>query len=176
MDQARLLLDEADAYRRGGAYTFDHEYEPFGEGWRYRCHAIEKEPPPRHWPLIAGDAIQNMRAALDHAVWAAWKTENEGDGRHTQLVIVDSADGYQVTDWDHATGKLLGSGRTQISSFIARPEGEVEQRHVEPMFEYEVRLERLPVDTLRGIAHDVFRAVTECETGERPSPFAEYPL
>jgi hypothetical protein len=104
--------------------------------------------------------------------------------KHRTLGIVASAiefegigvTGIKVTDWDHATGKLLGPGRTQISSFIARLEGDFEQRHVEPMFEYEVRLERLPVDTLRGIAHDVFRAVTECETGERPSLFAHYPL
>ncbi len=26
--------------------------------------------PPEHWSLLIGDAIQNMRAALDHATWA----------------------------------------------------------------------------------------------------------
>ncbi len=25
---------------------------------------------PAHWPLMAGDAIQNMRTALDHVIWA----------------------------------------------------------------------------------------------------------
>lgn len=25
--------------------------------------------PPQHWALVAGDSIQNLRAALDHAVW-----------------------------------------------------------------------------------------------------------
>jgi hypothetical protein len=25
---------------------------------------------PAHWPLMAGDAIQNMRTALDHLIWA----------------------------------------------------------------------------------------------------------
>jgi hypothetical protein len=244
-EQAKLLLSEAVAYRDSHAYTFDHEKETLDKGWRYRCYATEKEPPPLSWPLVAGDAIQNMRAALDHAVWAAWQSENEGDGRHTQFVIADSPEnfgtesrrrlegvpayvrdvverwqpynrwpqdpsaemlvalrelsntdkhrtlsviatavdfegigvsGLKITDWDHATGKLLGPGRTEVSSFVAQPEGGLEPQHVEPTFQYEVRFERWSVDYLKGIAHDVFRVVTECETGEPPPLFAQYPV
>jgi hypothetical protein len=28
------------------------------------------EDPPRHWPLVLGDAIHSLRGALDHAMWA----------------------------------------------------------------------------------------------------------
>jgi hypothetical protein len=34
----------------------------------YTVTAIES--PPERWALVAGDAIQNARAALDHAIWA----------------------------------------------------------------------------------------------------------
>jgi hypothetical protein len=37
-----------------------------------RCeYTVSKlEEPPESWPHVAGDAIQNTRAALDHAIWA----------------------------------------------------------------------------------------------------------
>ena len=37
----------------------------------YRCYATESEAPDPDWPLLAGDVIQSLRAALDHLVWAA---------------------------------------------------------------------------------------------------------
>jgi hypothetical protein len=37
---------------------------------RFAWFVAEMTNPPKHWALAAGDAIQNIRAALDHAVWA----------------------------------------------------------------------------------------------------------
>jgi len=37
----------------------------------YKITAIENARPKEDWPLLAGEAIQNLRAALDHAVYAA---------------------------------------------------------------------------------------------------------
>lgn len=37
----------------------------------YRCYGIEHEPVPDHWALLAGEAVQALRAALDHAIYAA---------------------------------------------------------------------------------------------------------
>jgi hypothetical protein len=37
----------------------------------YTCFAVEKQAPPDHWPLLLGDAIHNLRASLEHAVYAA---------------------------------------------------------------------------------------------------------
>jgi hypothetical protein len=37
---------------------------------RFSWFVEEMTNPPRQWALAAGDAIQNIRAALDHAVWA----------------------------------------------------------------------------------------------------------
>jgi hypothetical protein len=51
-----------------------------------------RTPIPDHWSLLAGEAIQNLRAALDHSVWRAWRDvkENTGNGDHTQFPICDS--------------------------------------------------------------------------------------
>lgn len=48
----------------------------------YRCLAVEREPPPDDWPLLAGEAIQNLRAALDHMVYAV-----SGEKSGTQFPI-----------------------------------------------------------------------------------------
>jgi hypothetical protein len=37
----------------------------------YACFAVERTAPPDGWSLALGDAIHNLRASLDHAVWAA---------------------------------------------------------------------------------------------------------
>jgi hypothetical protein len=37
---------------------------------RFSWFVEEMTNPPRHWALVAGDAIQNIRAALDHAIWS----------------------------------------------------------------------------------------------------------
>ena len=39
----------------------------------YRCIAVERESPPDEWPLLAGEAIHNLRASLDHIVFASAK-------------------------------------------------------------------------------------------------------
>jgi hypothetical protein len=41
----------------------------------YRCFVTEQLSPPDHWPLLAGEAIHNLRGALDHAVSAAAPAE-----------------------------------------------------------------------------------------------------
>jgi hypothetical protein len=88
VEGVKRLQAEADAYRGRQAYTFDIERETRSPNEvQFRCFATEVEAPPGHWPLVAGDAIQNIRSALDHCIWAAWKSANPnaGDGDHTQF-------------------------------------------------------------------------------------------
>jgi len=52
---------------RGGTHTFVQETWPMADGeWEViRCLDVVRSPPLR-WGLIAGDAMHNVRAALDH--------------------------------------------------------------------------------------------------------------
>lgn len=72
VEQVRRLSAEADAFERRDAYQFRTEIESRSSRQiTYRCFAVEREAPPEDWPLLAGEAIQNLRASLDHIVYAA---------------------------------------------------------------------------------------------------------
>jgi hypothetical protein len=77
---------------------------------------------------------------------------------------------------DYGTHKELGEGRQQISTFVIRAQGGVEDATVEPHFSYEVRIEGHPISVLKGIGHEVFRVMAESETGGNLSPSAPFPL
>jgi len=102
VEHVRTLQTEAEAFVDDGAYTFDTKYERrSAEELFCRCFSIQHTSPPDHWPLLAGEAIQNLRSALDHAIWTAWRSvdENTGDGDHTQFVICDSATDFKDARW-----------------------------------------------------------------------------
>jgi hypothetical protein len=72
VEQVRQLLAEADAFEKRDAYVFRADVESRStHEITYRCFAVEREAPPDEWPLLAGEAIQNLRSALDHMVYAA---------------------------------------------------------------------------------------------------------
>jgi hypothetical protein len=88
------LLGELRQFKDADAYTFTLAIErPQGDQLDHKTHcrilAEERQRPPEHWPLLAGEAIQALRAALDHAVWASWKSvpANQADGAHTMFPI-----------------------------------------------------------------------------------------
>jgi hypothetical protein len=78
-------------------------------------------------------------------------------------------DGVKLTWVDPATNKRLGPGKAEISTFTARSEGEIEAVTVEPMFSYEARIEKWPVDTLAWIGNHVYRVMAEIDRGEKLS-------
>lgn len=81
IEQVQTLRREASAFEDRDAYVFRAEEQSRStEEIRYRCYATEREAPPDHWPLLAGEAIQNLRSALDHAVWAASKRRGRNTG------------------------------------------------------------------------------------------------
>lgn len=47
-----------------------HNLKGTQEPVRFRYTVAKIAPIPEHWGLVVGDAVQNLRAALDHAVWA----------------------------------------------------------------------------------------------------------
>jgi|SRR6478672_1124047 len=236
------LRKEVKAYEEAGAYVFSDErtFRSSNEA-EYRCFATQEKGMPSHWPLLAGEAIQNLRSALDHLVYEKSggkrstqfpifteqsNFEDKAPGRlkgvpddvkakieevqpframpdaavhdplaqlssfsnldkHRVLATIVSAvtregvgipDGVKLTWVDPATNKRLGSGRTQISTFTALSEGEIEAVTVEPMFSYEVRIEMSSVGTLAWIGNHVYRVMAEIDTGEPLSMFAPYPL
>jgi len=51
-----------------GAYTLVDKRDP-ETGYNILCAKVE-EPPEPEWPLLLGDAVHNLRAALDHVAYA----------------------------------------------------------------------------------------------------------
>ena len=71
VEQVRRLCSEIEDYERASAYEFGLEVEArTPRSITYRCVATEREPPSDEWPLLAGEAIQNLRSSLDHVIWA----------------------------------------------------------------------------------------------------------
>jgi len=77
------LSREALTFQHSNAYTPRVEREVRSpHEVKYGVFASERQGASPDWPLMAGEAIQSLRAALDHAVYTAAK----GKGR-TQFPI-----------------------------------------------------------------------------------------
>jgi hypothetical protein len=96
VEQVRDLLAQADAFEQRNAYVFRAEVESrSAQHVTYRCFAVEQEAPPDEWSLLAGEAIQNLRASLDHLVWPAHG--NYGDYDHKQVAgMIQSVGDFMV--------------------------------------------------------------------------------
>ena len=73
-EELRLsLVPEIEDYATGGNRIHLDRIDNLGkvhEPIRVEYKVRKVDPPPDWWALVAGDVIQNARAALDHAVWA----------------------------------------------------------------------------------------------------------
>jgi hypothetical protein len=84
VEHVKTLRAEIEAYENGLAYRFEWDTDRRSATQiEYRCFAVEGEWMPDHWPLLAGEAIQNLRSSLDHFVFAA-----SGCQDHTQFPIL----------------------------------------------------------------------------------------
>ena len=57
---------------------------------RFSWYVEAMTNPPQHWALVAGDAIQNIRAALDHAIWSIVvkeKSSSFAEANHTKIAF-----------------------------------------------------------------------------------------
>jgi hypothetical protein len=83
IEHVKALRTEIEAYEERLAYGFEWDTDRRSATQiEYRCFAVERERMPDHWPLLAGEAIQNLRSSLDHFVFAASGCED-----HTQFPI-----------------------------------------------------------------------------------------
>jgi hypothetical protein len=80
-EHLEVLSDELAAFRAGELYRVVHEEEAEGSEHVFRAQVI-KEPPP-HLSAIIGDALQNMRSALEHLAWGLTPL---GHPRHLRAV------------------------------------------------------------------------------------------
>jgi hypothetical protein len=242
VEQVGRLLKETEAFESRDAYVFRVEIESRSTNEiRYRALAAELEAPPDEWPLLAGEAIQNLRSALDHVVYAAsggrsgtqfpiftearkfqarasqilpgvpgsvvatieraqpYQTNPNAPDRamleqlrvlsnldkHRTLTTLASAvmregvgtpEGVSITWQQYGTNRPLGSGETHVSTFTASSQAALDEGDVQPIFGYEVQIEGRAVNLLKGIVHQVYRVLVECETGKPLSPVARYPL
>jgi hypothetical protein len=64
------LREKGEAFLATEPWAWDMEAEEFSDGTReYRISASVDDYPPIELGLIAGDVVQNLRAALDQLVW-----------------------------------------------------------------------------------------------------------
>ena len=68
-----VLSNELAAFTAGEPYRVIHE--PNADLSEHIFYAKVLKEPPQFWSVIVGDALQNMRSALDHLVWGLWPAE-----------------------------------------------------------------------------------------------------
>jgi hypothetical protein len=72
LEQVRTLCEDVRAFEESQAYELRTERKLVApDDVRVSCFAVEREAPRDHWPLLLGEAIHNLRASLDHAIYAA---------------------------------------------------------------------------------------------------------
>jgi hypothetical protein len=78
IEHVETLRDEAWTFESANAYVPHIERNiRTPQEIEYQVTATENLRPPEHWPVLAGEAIQNLRSALDHAVYPLVK-KNRG--------------------------------------------------------------------------------------------------
>ena len=104
------------------------ETEPFEmraeldvERRRYSVLLDVRKQPPLRWATIAGDFVQNTRAALDHLVWALVLLNGEEPSRRNQFPILDQppATAKQHRHWAQALAGTDDTAKNLIE--LAQP-------------------------------------------------------
>jgi hypothetical protein len=117
--------------------------------------------------MLEGLRVPSNRDKHRTLATIASAVQHEGVGTRADVEI----------EWEkYGTGQPLGSGETHVSTFVARSKAGLSPADVEPFLAYEVWIEGRPLDVLKGIVHEVYPVLVECETGKPLSPFEQYPL
>lgn len=90
--------DESESFLQSDPHTVTHETNRNKTEHVFRFHVVRE--PPLDLSLVAGDAIQNSRAALDHMVFALAHHESpvpltDDEARRLQFPICDSPTAFQ---------------------------------------------------------------------------------
>lgn len=94
-------------------FTLGRETDP--ETGYYHFNVTNVQTPPREVGLIAGDAIHNLRSALDHLACYLVLANGNRPSRQTCFPIFDSAAKYQAMD----TKKVRGMSQDAIDAIDA---------------------------------------------------------
>lgn len=105
-------------WERKAEPVFDTSISPDRLSWRVQITLTTWPPPLEHWALMAGDAVHNMRSALDALVWENTNTESLSPGQR-QKVAFPIAD--TVEKWEQAKNRLRG-----VNSDVLKRIGEVQ--------------------------------------------------
>jgi hypothetical protein len=84
------------AFLDTGAYEVGSEKHPYRGNPIYKV--IRADDPPASLSLIAGDAIHNLRSALDHLAWQLVLANGRAPTRRTAFPIYESAERYMTKD------------------------------------------------------------------------------
>jgi hypothetical protein len=85
---------EIRCFKKRDPYGFSIHNEADTGDRVYR--AIVRENPPLRWSTIAGDAVHNLRSALDLLVWQLVLANQRTPGNHTMFPIARSANDYET--------------------------------------------------------------------------------
>jgi hypothetical protein len=95
VEHANRVCGDATAFENGKAYVLDTKKQVRSrEEVLYECFAVERTRMPEDWPLVLGDAIQNIRSSLDHAIWDI--TPKRTRSRRTAFPIFTDRCEFQV--------------------------------------------------------------------------------
>lgn len=107
-EHASMLENEIRAWRKPDPYEIKHEISNDLRIHRFILQ-VSKQPDLERWSLILGDAIHNLRSALDHLVYAVAISESSQDpppGDDTlAFPICDTPENF------HGMGKSKGAKR-----------------------------------------------------------------
>jgi hypothetical protein len=88
------LRERAEAFLATEPYEWSMEAEEFTDGTReYRISASVDDYPPIELGVLAGDVVQNLRAALDQLIWAY--SARDKRNRRTAFPICLTAEEYR---------------------------------------------------------------------------------
>jgi len=113
-NHVQTLRDETDDFlaQKPPPWGYRIETQPeTGKCVRYIVKAVIEEPPQPHWALIVGDAIHNLRSALDHLAWEL--TRKRARGRYTAFPIYDDECEFVVL-----AKRMLGGFRPEHRAFV----------------------------------------------------------
>lgn len=88
------MIPGGDRYENSRAYEFPTTMHTVSHRvTRMECFARQRVAPKGEWALLAGDVVQNLRAALDHVVWSATPAAHRT--RWTSFPICDKGDEFR---------------------------------------------------------------------------------
>jgi hypothetical protein len=102
-DHFAQLRDQVDAFLARPRWDWSMETEEYDDGTReYRVSASVDDLPPIELGLIAGDVVQNVRAALDQLIWGY--SAKEMRNLRTAFPIYLTVEEYEEKAWPRISG------------------------------------------------------------------------